>query len=48
MKTGIATLPYPVDRKEYDLSIKILRDSVNKANIGRSEKLSALKRLYDK
>jgi hypothetical protein len=37
--------PYPVDRKEYDMSIRILKDAVNKAKIGRSEKLEALKRI---
>jgi len=37
--------PYPVDRKEYDLSIQILREATERAKITRSEKLSALKRL---
>lgn len=37
--------PYPVNRKEYDLSIQILRETTERAKIGRSEKLSALKRL---
>ena len=37
--------PYPVDKKGYDLSIEILKDAVNLAHIGRTEKLRALKRL---
>jgi hypothetical protein len=37
--------PYPVNKRQYDLSIHILRDAVEEAKIGRSEKLSALKRL---
>lgn len=37
--------PYPVDKKEYDLSIQVLKDAVNKARIGRSDKLETLKRL---
>jgi hypothetical protein len=37
--------PYPVDKKGYDLSIQILHDAVNKAKIGRIEKLGAFKRL---
>lgn len=37
--------PYPVAKKQYDLSIQILRDAVNQAKIGRTEKLSAMKRL---
>lgn len=37
--------PYPVNRKQYDLSIQILKDAVAQANIGRTEKLEALKRL---
>lgn len=37
--------PYPVDRKTYNSSIEILREAVNEAKIGRSEKLKALRRL---
>ena len=37
--------PYPVNRAVYDGSIDWLREAVNKAKIGRSEQLSALKRL---
>ncbi|MCM8824413.1 MAG: DUF763 domain-containing protein [Candidatus Omnitrophica bacterium] len=37
--------PYPVDRKNYDLSIKILRECVNQTKISIYEKLRALKRL---
>jgi uncharacterized protein len=36
--------PYPVDRKQYDLSIQMLRDAVTFSKIGRTEKLEALKR----
>jgi len=39
--------PYPVNRRQYDLSIQILKDAVNKAKIARSEKLEALKRLSE-
>jgi len=38
--------PYPVNKSEYDLSIQILRDALNHANIGRTEKIKALRRLY--
>ncbi|MBU1852576.1 MAG: DUF763 domain-containing protein [Candidatus Omnitrophica bacterium] len=37
--------PYPVNKKQYDLSIQILKDAVNKSKIGRHEKLEALKRM---
>jgi hypothetical protein len=37
--------PYPVAKKEYDLSIGILRNALNQAKIGRSDKLAALRRL---
>ncbi|MCM8774548.1 MAG: DUF763 domain-containing protein [Candidatus Omnitrophica bacterium] len=37
--------PYPVDRKNYDLSIKILRDCVTRTKISIYERLRALKRL---
>jgi len=37
--------PYPVDRKEYDKTIWVLRQAIAEAKIGRSEKLKALKRL---
>src|SRR4030095_15503401 len=39
--------PYPVNREVYDDSIEWLRDAVNKARLGRSDKLSALKRLAE-
>ena len=39
--------PYPVNKKEYDLSIQILREAVNHAGIGRTEKLKALRRLNE-
>ena len=39
--------PYPVNRDVYDDSIEWLRDAVNKARLGRGDKLNALKRLAD-
>jgi hypothetical protein len=42
--------PYPVDRKNYDLSIEILRKSIQLARIGERERIEALRRLiqYDR
>lgn len=37
--------PYPVDRENYDGSIKCLQEAIRKARIGEREKLDALKRL---
>lgn len=37
--------PYSINRSHYDLSIQILKDAVDKANISRTEKLAAIKRL---
>jgi hypothetical protein len=37
--------PYPVDRQTYDATVDFLRKAVNKARVGNSEKLSALRRL---
>ncbi len=37
--------PYPVDRQNYQNSIEFLKEAVNKAKIGNSDKLKALKRL---
>jgi|SRR5688572_30006708 len=39
--------PYPVNRDVYDHSVDWLREAVNKARIGNTEKLKALKRLSD-
>jgi hypothetical protein len=39
--------PYPVDVETYDKTIDVLRSAVNKANIDRSERVKALKRLVD-
>jgi uncharacterized protein len=39
--------PYPVNREVYDHSVDWLRDAVNKARIGQSDRLKALKRLAD-
>jgi hypothetical protein len=37
--------PYPVDRSTYDRSIEALRAAVERAKLGRREKLEALRRL---
>jgi hypothetical protein len=34
-----------VNRQEYDRSIHILREAVNRAKLGRTEKLAAIRRL---
>jgi uncharacterized protein len=39
--------PYPVDIETYDKTIEVLRAAVNKANIDRSERVKALKRLVE-
>jgi uncharacterized protein len=39
--------PYPVNRVVYDQSVDWLREAVNKARIGHTDKLSALRRLSD-
>src|SRR5205085_10851032 len=39
--------PFPVDLETYDKTIEVLRAAVNKANIDRSERVKALKRLVD-
>jgi hypothetical protein len=39
--------PYPVDLETYDKTIETLRTAVNKANIDRSERVQALKRLAE-
>lgn len=40
-------VPYPVNRKRYDASIRTLREAIEMAKIGRREKLEALKRLQE-
>ncbi len=37
--------PYPVDRDRYEQSIRVLRTAVQKAKIGRSERMKSLERL---
>lgn len=37
--------PYPVDKKTYDSTIRIMRQAIGAAKIGNSEKLAAVKRL---
>lgn len=39
--------PYPVDLETYDKTVEVLRQAVNRANIDRSERVNALKRLVD-
>jgi hypothetical protein len=39
--------PYPVDVETYDKTVHVLREAVNKANIDRSERIAALKRLVE-
>jgi hypothetical protein len=39
--------PYPVDVETYDKTIDTLRAAVNKANVDRSERVQALKRLAE-
>jgi hypothetical protein len=39
--------PYPVDLETYDKTVEVLRAAVNKANIDRSERVNALKRLVE-
>lgn len=39
--------PYPVDVETYDKTVEVLRSAVNKANIDRSERVKALKRLVE-
>jgi uncharacterized protein len=39
--------PYPVDLETYDKTVEVLRAAVNKANIDRSERVKALKRLVE-
>jgi hypothetical protein len=37
--------PYPVDRRNYDTSIEVMKKAVEKSRVGDKEKLDALKRL---
>jgi len=37
--------PYPVDRATYDKTIEVMRDALNRANVGRNEKIQAFRRL---
>jgi hypothetical protein len=39
--------PYPVDRKNYDLSINILKKAINSSKIEQAEKIRAIKRLHN-
>ncbi|HYC80095.1 MAG TPA: DUF763 domain-containing protein [Candidatus Binatia bacterium] len=42
---GKDATPYPVDTKTYDITIEVLRNAVNKANLPLSDKKQAIKRL---
>jgi len=44
---GKDRIPYPVDRRTYDESIRTLKEILEKAEIERKEKLEALKRLAE-
>lgn len=37
--------PYPVNRRQYDITLKVLQKAISEARIGQSEKLSALRRM---
>ena len=37
--------PYPVDRETYDKTIDVMRNALNRAKVGRSEKVQAFRRL---
>jgi hypothetical protein len=39
--------PFPVDRETYDKTIDVMRTALNRANIDRSEKVRAFRRLVD-
>jgi len=39
--------PFPVDIETYDKTVEVLRAAVDKANIDRSERVKAMKRLVD-
>jgi hypothetical protein len=39
--------PYPVDRETYDRTIDVMHRALNRANIGRSDKVAAFRRLAD-
>ena len=38
-------IPYPVDRETYDTTIDVLGAAINRAAVGRSEKVAAFRRL---
>jgi len=42
---GKDSIPYPVDRKRMDMNTDILKNAVHQANLGKKDKLKALKRL---
>jgi len=54
-RTGIANLPlhpgdgipYPVDKKNMDSSIDMLRNAITQAKIGEQDKLHAIRRLNE-
>jgi len=42
---GKDRIPYPVDRKLYDKTVDVLKKAIEEAKIGRTEKISALRKL---
>ncbi len=44
---GKDATPFPVDRETYDKTIDVIRDALNRAHIGRGEKVQAFRRLAD-
>jgi hypothetical protein len=44
---GKDSVPFPIDKKTYDVSIEILETSIKEAKIANGEKLHAIKRLSD-
>ena len=39
--------PYPVDRQTYDKTIEVMHRALNRANVGRNDKISAFRRLAE-
>ena len=39
--------PYPIDRQTYDKTIEVMHRALNRANVGRNEKISAFRRLAE-
>jgi len=39
--------PYPVDRQTYDKTIEVMHRALNRANVGRNDKIAAFRRLAE-